>query len=393
MSAASRRVHSRTRFTPLLQIPLEHIRVTPGWNIRSDLTRIDELATSIASEGIKVPLRVIADTNDADLYHLREGHRRFAAVEYAVRNLNAPIKMVPAFVLPASTPDEQLIIDGCLANDGEPLDMLDRGKAYLRLVNYGYSVRSIAEKVGQTSANVSKALVLARAPVILHHFVRANRLSATQAYELASKFQDAALLAHLRALGPDLIQSIEQGGHTPTPHANNGHSTQPPPTDPPPATKTPRKKLSRSEVASIVGGDPRASKHAFLHPKPGPSVANTPHTESSRTPHLSPSTPPASGPTQPPAPLCRLKHPDLLASLDPDDVCTGINVLKFFIADLPASISTPESCERYNTLLIVLLCLAHKLDEEALLAWVRDGIMSPAISQHLHLHPRATPSH
>ena len=79
----------------LYSIPLDKIEIEDGFNVRSDYGDIPELAADIAQNGVLNPLTV---RMTGERLVLSDGHRRLAAVKYAVANLGAAITDVPCIM-------------------------------------------------------------------------------------------------------------------------------------------------------------------------------------------------------------------------------------------------------------------------------------------------------
>ncbi len=135
---------------PVVQVDLGRIREHPR-NIRSRLTRIDELARSIRVNGVLVPLvahqrwRRAPGKQDLELIF---GHRRLAAACVAC------LVKVPVRILPAMS-ERDILLLMLAEHDREPHDRsgVARGVAALR-DEHGMTDRDIAAALGSSLAQV-----------------------------------------------------------------------------------------------------------------------------------------------------------------------------------------------------------------------------------------------
>jgi ParB/RepB/Spo0J family partition protein len=333
-------------------LPFSSLVITKDWNIRLSLPNIESLARSIASQGLKIPFRVIKDKSGK--FALRDGHRRHAAVSYAIKHLDAPITKVPVIVLD-NVSEQQLLLDALTCNSGEPMDLLERGRGYLRLLETGLTVGDIAARTGLGHSSVSKGIVLAKAPPELHRVVRDGKLSATQAYELVSKFSHDELLHHVNAL----VAST--------------------PTD---------KKLSRKDVSKTLGADPRSSKAKFFQHESSGSASND-ATDADASPKNASPLAPVANPSQKngaahllptpvtPAPVVRraFKTPNLIDDIATDDQMVSLHILKHSL-DVRKCV-TAEAANRMTTYLIIGLFAANKIEDADVKEWIYNGVVTP----------------
>jgi ParB/RepB/Spo0J family partition protein len=152
--------------TDMYGILFEEIVVEEGFNIRYDYGNIQELADSIVENGITNPIHAYQKKGDINRYTLIEGHRRYKAVELAIKQK----KLDPAtFHIPMVkgkvVSDESRTLGLVLYNAGKSLTLLEEAMVYERLINYGMVAAEIAKKTGKSSTHISNCLRLVTANI------------------------------------------------------------------------------------------------------------------------------------------------------------------------------------------------------------------------------------
>lgn len=171
------------------------IQVEPGYNIR-DLETADakakllELARSIASEGVKIPLTVRLKGEEVFVV---AGHRRRAASLIAIDELGAEIAAIPCIAEPKGTSEADRCADLIVSNSGEPLTPLEIAAVVKRLIGFGWEPDNIAKRLGwATKQTVENYLTLLSAPEAVQEMVRNNEVSASTATSVIRKQGDRA---------------------------------------------------------------------------------------------------------------------------------------------------------------------------------------------------------
>jgi ParB family transcriptional regulator, chromosome partitioning protein len=177
----------------MLMIDPRIIQVEPGYNIR-DLTTPDakeklmDLARSIASEGVKIPLTVRLKGEEVFVV---AGHRRRAATLIAINDLGAEIAAVPCVPEPKATSEAERCADLITSNSGEPLTALETAGVVKRLIGFGWEPDNIAKRLGwATKQTVENYLTLLSAPEVVQDAVRNNEISASTATSIVRKHGD-----------------------------------------------------------------------------------------------------------------------------------------------------------------------------------------------------------
>ena len=108
----------------MFYIPPHMIKVEDGFNKRLDYgsEKFENLKNSIQKQGVKEAIRVIVDPNNKSQYLVREGHRRFRAVELLLKS-GCQIKKIPAFITKESK--EESLVRMLSSNDGKAFTSME----------------------------------------------------------------------------------------------------------------------------------------------------------------------------------------------------------------------------------------------------------------------------
>jgi ParB family transcriptional regulator, chromosome partitioning protein len=134
-----------------------------------DETRLDELASSIKTQGIIQPLIVRVRTGGG--YELIAGERRWRAAQ------RAGLHEVPAVVRDVAPTQafEMALVENLQREDLNPLE---EAAGYQRLISeFGYTQEQLSERVGKDRSTVANALRLLRLPEGVRSLLAAGRLS------------------------------------------------------------------------------------------------------------------------------------------------------------------------------------------------------------------------
>lgn len=130
-------------------------------NPRKQIGDVEELASSIRSQGIKQPLLVTpngeTDIDGHKQYRVVIGHRRLAAAR------QAGLSTVPAIVeeMDARREREIMLVENTQRSDLTPVEEAD---GYQGLLDLGVRVKEMAEKTGRSDRFVRRRLKIARIP-------------------------------------------------------------------------------------------------------------------------------------------------------------------------------------------------------------------------------------
>lgn len=164
----------------IMKIALDKIIVRDGFNVRTDLGNVDELAYSILENGQTVPGRVdiLQDGN----FLLVDGHRRHKALQILADMGHEPLFL--AVVNSNKTTEEQRILQMFTTQDNKPLAPHEVAELIQRLINIGYNQSEVAKKIGKTPAYISQMLSYASESPIIKNHVKSGKLSVSTAVKL-----------------------------------------------------------------------------------------------------------------------------------------------------------------------------------------------------------------
>ncbi len=143
--------------TMVQDLPVERIRPNP-YQARQQFDNLEELAEAIKAQGFTSRLRVRPDPANEGFFQLVYGERRLRAASLAGR------KVVPCEI--ADHSDAELIEIGLAENiQRRDLTPLEEAKAFQTFIqDRGYTVRSLAEKIGKDKSYVQDRMELLRIP-------------------------------------------------------------------------------------------------------------------------------------------------------------------------------------------------------------------------------------
>ncbi len=141
-------------------LQVDDLHANPN-NPRKQVGDIDELASSIRSQGIKQPL-LVTPNGEMDIYGHKQyrvviGHRRLAAAR------QSGLSTVPAIVeeMDARREREIMLVENTQRSDLTPIEEAD---GYQGLLDLGVGVKEMAEKTGRSDRFVRRRLKIARIP-------------------------------------------------------------------------------------------------------------------------------------------------------------------------------------------------------------------------------------
>lgn len=141
-------------------LQVDDLHANPN-NPRKQVGDVDELASSIRSQGIKQPL-LVTPTGETDIFGHKQyrvviGHRRLAAAR------QSGLSTVPAIVeeMDARREREIMLVENTQRSDLTPIEEAD---GYQGLLDLGVRVKEMAEKTGRSDRFVRRRLKIARIP-------------------------------------------------------------------------------------------------------------------------------------------------------------------------------------------------------------------------------------
>lgn len=192
--------------------PISAIRVMDDFNVRVTGTpaseeAMGELVQSILANGFyqHKPLAVfVAADADADVLYVKDGHRRFEAVQRAnarIAEINANkeegsddiplIETLPVIASPAGS-IEDMMIEVAQSNTGAPLTMFEKGLLAQRLIDADMTKDDIAARLSMTERHLNNVLLLAKAPAKLRNLIVSDKITPTVGLRLMRDPKTAA---------------------------------------------------------------------------------------------------------------------------------------------------------------------------------------------------------
>jgi ParB/RepB/Spo0J family partition protein len=161
------------------------LKIREGFNPRDinsieSCEHIEELATSIASIGVKQPLTVYNEGGDI---YVTDGHCRLSACLLAIER-GAELVSVPCRPEEKYANDVDKAYAPAINNSGKPLNQLEQGRLFKRLLDLGQSESDIAKRTGKSIAHISNCLKLYAAPESVHTLVRNGEISPSLATQV-----------------------------------------------------------------------------------------------------------------------------------------------------------------------------------------------------------------
>ncbi|KJY46077.1 ParB/RepB/Spo0J family partition protein [Streptomyces sp. XY332] len=239
---------------PPSEVPIEALAHNP-FNLREDLTELEELAQSLVSRGQLQPLAVAtrmafmeAHPGQTDglgraPYVVIDGNRRLAAAQLA------GLKTMHIHVNDALSASAADILESALIANVHRVDVapMDQARALQELVDVHGSQAQVAKRLGKTAAWVSQRLTLLNLTPSLQEKVDTGELKVEPARRigrLPQEHQEAAADETLNTVTPP-----RQRAH-PAPTVNGVNAVNAPPA--PPAPPTPRITIATDTPETIA---------------------------------------------------------------------------------------------------------------------------------------------
>lgn len=164
-----------------LSVPIEQITPNPDQPRRAfDQAALAELADSIRHRGIIQPLIVRRHPDDANIYQIVAGERRWRAAQIA------QLHELP--VLVRGFNDEEMLEVAIIENiQRADLNAIDEAASYKQLMTrFGHTQEKLAEALGKSRSHIANLLRLLNLPDQVQEWVRDNKLSAGHARALVT---------------------------------------------------------------------------------------------------------------------------------------------------------------------------------------------------------------
>lgn len=181
-----------------------------NFNVRKDYGDIEELALSIAAVGVQQPLRCYRSSDDTTKYHLVDGFRRMRAINMAIEN-GFEIARIPVLLEPKSYTLDKRVLDMFTLNSSKSLEPIEEGELFMRLEQFNWTRKEIAEKTGRSEAHISNRIILITSDPEIKKAVEDKKISATTAQKV---LQDEKNPEEQKQLIKDAIKYAEESGKT-----------------------------------------------------------------------------------------------------------------------------------------------------------------------------------
>ncbi|MEW1639569.1 ParB/RepB/Spo0J family partition protein [Streptomyces sp. NPDC093801] len=241
---------------PPSEVPIEALAHNP-FNLREDLTDLDELAQSLSVRGQLQPLAVATrmafmeahpgatDGLGRAPYVVIDGNRRLAAAQLA------GLKTMHIHVNDALSASAADILESALIANVHRVDVapMDQARALQELVDVHGSQAQVAKRIGKTPAWVSQRLTLLNLTPELQDKVETGELKVEPARRigrLPQEEQAAAATESINAVTPPRQRT------RPAPPAVNAVNAPAPAAAPAPTTPTPRITISAQSPETIA---------------------------------------------------------------------------------------------------------------------------------------------
>lgn len=195
-----------TKRLDMLRIDPLNIVIEEGFNVRTDMGDLNELADSIVNSGQLEPVTV-HKVKGEEKYILTDGHRRYAAIMLA-REKGTDIPYVIAQTTNRSSLEDRVFAMVITGVGKKPLTSVEEAEAYQRLIGYGYKANEIAKRVGKSISHITTALLLADVPKEVKNAINEGSIAPSTVINIARNTIDgeevrAVVKESLAAAGVD----------------------------------------------------------------------------------------------------------------------------------------------------------------------------------------------
>lgn len=181
--------------TDVYKMDPKDLRVKDGWNSRdmtdpANIAHIEDLAKSIAENGVREPLKVSVEDN---VPYITNGECRYRAVMLCLER-GIDIQTVPVMGEDRFANEADRLFTQFISNSGKQFGPIENARLFKRLLDMGWQQNDIAKKTGFSGGRVSQLLELLRLPVVLQKFITEGKASASMVLATFKKHnEDVAL--------------------------------------------------------------------------------------------------------------------------------------------------------------------------------------------------------
>jgi hypothetical protein len=119
--------------------------------------------------------------------YVTDGECRLRATMLAIQN-GADIKTVPVVNEDRFANEADKLFSQIVLNSGKPLNAIEQGRVFKRLVGFGWAQKDIATKSGLSGGRVSQILELQTLPISLQQFIIEGKASAQMVLNVFKKY-------------------------------------------------------------------------------------------------------------------------------------------------------------------------------------------------------------
>jgi len=193
------------------QIDPRKLAIKADWNSRdfsdpANQQHVEELAKSIAENGVREPLKVYLE---GDVAYITNGECRYRAVMLCIER-GVDIKAVPVLAEDKNANDADRLFTQFISNSGKPFGPIENARLFKRLMDMGWQQQEIAKKTGFSGGRVSQLLELLRLPLVLQEFIIEGKASASMVLQVWKKHNEDTALAVAELSGAVAV-AAEQG--------------------------------------------------------------------------------------------------------------------------------------------------------------------------------------
>lgn len=192
------------------QIDPRKLQIKPDWNSRdftdpTNLAHIEDLAKSIAENGVREPLKVYLE---GDVPYVTNGECRLRAVMMLIER-GTDIKAVPVLAEDKLANEADRLFTQFISNSGKPFGPIENAKLFKRLLDMGWQQNDVAKRTGFSGGRVSQLLQLLTLPVVLQKFITDGRASASMVLATYKKHNEDVALTVAELTGAVAIAEAE----------------------------------------------------------------------------------------------------------------------------------------------------------------------------------------
>lgn len=175
-----------------INVQFTHIKLRKDWNLRQDFGEIEELASSIESQGLITP--IVVDILKDGTILLKSGERRYRAIAMLrarSKELKTKFEFVPALINNRDMDEKGRLISELNSNSGKPFTALEEAEGYKILRDqYEMDLKTIGRAVGHSASYVEQRLLLADEGIEIKKAVESGAISATAVVQMNREEKD-----------------------------------------------------------------------------------------------------------------------------------------------------------------------------------------------------------